>query len=156
LGAAGIIDALLQQRLAGALRDPTMGLPTMGLPTVGLAVQDHRVDGAADVVNGGVADDLDGPGVRVDLHFADMKAVWERGDLARDLADAGERAAQLRGQTCVIPRRHRDGEQVERAVGAGDGEIPVGEIDPGFGGLEQMRRDAAALFDDFIRGLVSS
>jgi hypothetical protein len=57
---------------------------------MGLAVQDHRVDDAADIVDGGVPDDLCGPGLGVDLDFADMKPVRERGDLARDLADAGE------------------------------------------------------------------
>ena len=68
------------------------------------------------------------------------------------LADAGERPAQLLGQARSSLRRRGDGEQVERAVGAGDGEMPVGEIDVGFGCLEPMRRDAPALLDDFARG----
>jgi hypothetical protein len=70
--------------------------------------------------------------------------VRERGDPARDLTDADERPAQLRGQTRVILRRRRDGEQVERAVCAGDPELPVGEIDVGFSRLEPVRRDAPA------------
>jgi hypothetical protein len=53
-------------------------------------VQDHRVDDAAGIVDGGVTDDLCGPGLEVDLDFADMKPLRERGDLARDLADADE------------------------------------------------------------------
>jgi hypothetical protein len=59
---------LLEQRLAGALRDPAMGL----------AVQDQRVHGAADVIDGGVADDLDGPGFRVDLDFAKHETRAEK------------------------------------------------------------------------------
>ncbi len=101
-----------------------------------LAVQDQRVDGAADVVDGGVADDLDGAGLGVDLDFADVKPVRKGGDLARDLADAGQRTAEFLGQARVIPRRRRDSEQVERAVGTGDGEMPVGELDVGLGRLE--------------------
>jgi hypothetical protein len=83
-----------------------------------------------------------------------MKPVRKGGDLTRDLADAGERAAQLLGQARVIPRRRRDGEQVERAVGAGDGEMPAGEIDVGFGCLKPVRCDAPAPLDDFARGAV--
>ena len=51
LAALGIVDALLEQRLADALRDPAMCL----------ALYDQRVDDAADIVDSGVADDLDGP-----------------------------------------------------------------------------------------------
>jgi hypothetical protein len=135
---------LLEQRLTDALRDPAMGL----------AVQDQRVDGASDIVDGGVAGNLDGAGLRVDLDFTDMKPVREGGDLARDLARAGECAAQLLGQTGIILCRRRDGEQVERAIGTGDGEMPVGEFDVGFGCFEPMRRDAPAPLDDFARGII--
>jgi hypothetical protein len=121
---------LLEQRLAGALRDPAMCL----------AVYDQRVDGAADIVDGGVADDLDAPSLRVDVRVANMKPMREAGDLARDLADVGERPTQLLGETRVVPRRRCDSEQVERAVGTGDGEMPVGESDVGFGRFEPMRR----------------
>jgi hypothetical protein len=42
---------------------------------VGLAVHDHRVDGAADVVDRRVADDLDHAGLRIDLNLADVAAI---------------------------------------------------------------------------------
>ena len=128
LAALGVVEALLEQRLAGALGDPAMGL----------TMQDERVDGAADIVDGGVADDLDGPGLWVDLDFADMKPVREGSNLARDLADTGERPAQLLGETRVVLRHRRDSEQVERAVGTGDGEMPVDEINVGLGCLEPV------------------
>ncbi|HEX9535450.1 MAG TPA: hypothetical protein VF924_08245 [Stellaceae bacterium] len=41
-------------------------------------------------------------------------------------------------ETRVVLRHRCDSEQVERAVGTGDGEMPVGEIDVGFGCLEPM------------------
>ena len=70
LPVAGVVEALLQKRLADALRHAAMGL----------AVDDHRVDRAADIVDGGVAHDLDGAEFRVDLDLADMAAVREGRD----------------------------------------------------------------------------
>ena len=40
--------------------------------------------------------------------------------------------------------------QRDRAVGAGDGEAPVGELDVGFRGLQHMRGDLAALVDHLL------
>src|ERR1700730_7889735 len=73
LAGRGIVDALLKQGLASALPDPA----------IRLAVQDQRVDGAADIVDCRVAGDLDPPGLGIDLDLADVKAMWEEGgDLA--------------------------------------------------------------------------
>src|ERR1700732_962917 len=91
LAGRGIVDALLKQGLAGALRDPAMRL----------AVQDQRVDGATDIVDRRVAGDFDTPGLGIDFNLADVKAMWEGGDLTIHLTGAGERAAQLLGQTVI-------------------------------------------------------
>ena len=58
---------MLPQRLADALGDAA----------VGLAVQNQRIDGAADIVDRGVARDLDVAGVGVDLDLADRAAERE-------------------------------------------------------------------------------
>ncbi len=92
-----IVDALLKQGLAGALRNPAMRL----------AVQDQWVDGAADIVDRGVAGDFDTPGLGIDFNLADVKAMREGGDLAHHLADAGEGAAQLLGQATIVTVRSR-------------------------------------------------
>src|SRR5712672_1255589 len=110
LAGRGIVDALLKQGLAGALRDPAMRLP----------VQDQWVDGAADIVDRRVAVDLDPPGLGIDFDLTDVKAMWEGGDLAIHLTSAGERAAQLPWQTMIVTRRCRDFKEIERAVGAGN------------------------------------
>ena len=60
---------MLPQRLADALDDAA----------VGLAVQDQRIDGAADVVDRGVAHDLDVAGVGIDLDLADRAAERKAG-----------------------------------------------------------------------------
>ena len=70
---AGVVEAVLDQRLPDPLRDAA----------VGLAVDDHRVDGAADVVDGGVAHDRDHAGVGIDLDLADVAAVAVAGDNSR-------------------------------------------------------------------------
>ena len=73
LSGAGVVEALLQQRLTDALRDAA----------VGLAVDDQRVHGAADVVDGGVPDDRQRPELGLDLDLADMAAVGKAGDARR-------------------------------------------------------------------------
>ena len=65
-----IVVAIFEQRLAGALGDAAMRL----------AMQDHRVDRAPDVVDSGVADDIDSTGFRIDLDLADLRAVGKACD----------------------------------------------------------------------------
>jgi hypothetical protein len=69
--------------VAGALGDAAMRL----------AVQDQRIDRAADIVDRAVARELDFAGFPIDLDFGDMEAVREGGDAADDIASAVERSA---------------------------------------------------------------
>jgi hypothetical protein len=46
-------------------------------------MQDHRVDRAPDVVDSGVADDIDSAGFRIDLDLADLRAVRKARDRQR-------------------------------------------------------------------------
>ena len=62
--------ALLEQCLAHALGDAAMGL----------AVQDHRIDRPTDIVDRGIADDLNRTRFRIDLDFANLRAVGETCD----------------------------------------------------------------------------
>ena len=63
-----VIDGVLQQRLADALHDAAMQL----------AVDQHRIDDGAEVVDRGVLHDLDVAGVGIDLDLADVAAVRDR------------------------------------------------------------------------------
>src|SRR5262249_36047368 len=65
--AAAVVGATLEQRLADAL----------GEAAVDLALDDHRIDDGADVVDAPETDDLDAAGVRIDLELADMRPVAE-------------------------------------------------------------------------------
>ena len=65
LAALPVVDAAFEQGLPDPLCDPAMGL----------AMQYARIDRAADVVDGGIADDLDRPQFEVDLDFALRKRI---------------------------------------------------------------------------------
>jgi hypothetical protein len=95
---------LLHHRLADALRHAT----------VGLAVNNQRVDGAANVVNAGVLHDLPSSEIRIDLDLPDVAAVGETRIVHGLIAYSGQRPAQLIWQIgalghrgCNLAKRHR-------------------------------------------------
>ena len=53
---------------------------TLGNAAMGLAVHDHRVDGAPDIVDRRIADDLDRTGLGIDLDLADLGTVRKTRD----------------------------------------------------------------------------
>ena len=61
---------VFEERLTHALGDAAMGL----------SMEDHWIDGAADIVNGNETDDLDGAGFDVDLDLTDLRAEWKACD----------------------------------------------------------------------------
>jgi hypothetical protein len=65
LPAIWIIDRAFEKRLADALHDPAMDL----------SLEQKRVDGAAEIVDDGVAFDGDDTGVGIDLDLDDVAAV---------------------------------------------------------------------------------
>ena len=60
-----VVDDVLDQRLADALRDAAVNLP----------FADHRIDHHAEIVDGDKAVDADRAGLRIDLDLADLAAV---------------------------------------------------------------------------------
>jgi hypothetical protein len=53
---------------------------TLGDAAMGLSVENHWIDGAADIVNRNETDDLDGAGFDVDLDLTDLRAEWKACD----------------------------------------------------------------------------
>ena len=99
-------------------------------------------------------DDLDHPGLRIDLDFADVRASGKgevRGIVERRLVEPGLELVQR------IVMRHicgeRDVTECLAAIGASDGELAVLEFDVGFRGFEQVRSDLLALGDDLVQRL---
>jgi hypothetical protein len=60
-----VIDQVLDQRLAGTLSDPAKDL----------ALDQHRIDHRANVVDSHVADECDKAGEFIDLNFTDMRSI---------------------------------------------------------------------------------
>src|SRR5262245_4027816 len=113
---------MLEQRLAEAL----------GEAAVNLALDDHRIDDGADVVDAPEADDLDAASIGIDLDLADMGAVAE-GE-ARWIVNGGLLQAGLDGLEWKVVRDiggARDLRERHAPVGARDDEGAVGEIDVG-------------------------
>src|SRR5260370_28568295 len=67
LPAVWIIDRMLKESLANALYDPAMDL----------ALEEERVDGAAEIVDDGVALDCNDAGIGIDLDLDDVTPVGE-------------------------------------------------------------------------------
>ena len=121
--------AVLEQSLADPLGDAAMGL----------AVQDHRVDRATDIVDRGIADDLDGTGLGIDLDLADLRAVGKTGDGERLVGDAGERPLQILWQVIARNGGRGDLENADLTIGAGDTVSAAFELDVNFASLRWPR-----------------
>src|SRR4029077_15484480 len=89
------------------------------------------------------------PGLRIDLDFAGVAAVWEvtgAGAVGRSLIEAGLHAGR---QLLQLEGRLRHFVDAEALVGAGDGEAAILEFHVVFGGSEEVRRALFALGEIF-------
>src|SRR6516162_6887033 len=87
LRAVAFVDAALVQDLADALRDRA----------VRLAVQDAGIDGAPDVVDASITDDLDRAQFEIDLDLADVAAIRISADRHGLVAFGRQRSGQFVG-----------------------------------------------------------
>src|SRR5215831_9990528 len=99
---------MLKDSLANALDDPAMDL----------ALEQERVDGAAEIVDDGVALDYDGAGIGIDLDLDEFAAVgvglsWRHAVMRRI-----ERQFHPHKQCRVILRRLGDREKLAEEIGA--------------------------------------
>ena len=108
-----------------------------------LALADHRVDGHAEIIDGGKAVDAHRAGFRIDFHLADLAAVRIIGRAAghaRPGADAVKAKPELKDR----PRRRKEraGHVADRHpfVGADHREGAGVEFDVGGGRFQQRAR----------------
>ena len=113
----------------------------------------QRIDRAADVVDGGVADDLDRPQFEIDLDFADMAAIGKAADRDGLIAFGGQGSAQIGGEIVAAHRLACRLEYADGAVGTLHGESAAGEFDVVLGRFEHVGSDPLALGDDRVRRL---
>ena len=119
---------------------------------VGLAVDDQRIDAAPDVVDRGVARDLDRAGVGIDLDLADRAAVRKHRLVHLVVGHHRDAVLEVVGQRVA---RSLGGkfEEIEAAVGVARREAPVVELDLVRRLAEDDRGDALAFGDDLDGGL---
>jgi len=118
---------------------------------VRLAVDDHRVDAAADVVDRRESRDVDLARLRIDLALAYRASVGEDRVVHLVVGDDGESARQLLGQE-GFRRVSRQLQKAVRPERVRRREAPVGEADLRRAGLEHVGGDFLALFDEFLGG----
>src|SRR5262245_30278737 len=108
---------MLKESLANALHDPAMDL----------ALEQERVDGAAEIVDDRVALDCDHAGIGFDFDLDNVTAVGEglswRYAVMRRVEPRLHACRQFRG----IARRLRHRENIEAEIGAGHTEYPIGK-----------------------------
>ena len=109
-----------------------------------LTLGQHRIDDVADVLDDGVAHDLQRARVRIDLDFAHVAAIRERDGGWLELAGGGQPI--VAGLLGVLG----DFRQRQRAVGPGEAEMAVGELDVLELGVEHVGGDLPALGDRVV------
>ena len=139
-----IIDRMLKESLANALYDPAMDL----------ALEQERVDGAAEIVDDGVALDYDGAGIGIDLDLDDVAAIGEglswRYAVMRSIEAWLHACRQLRG----IARRLRHRENIEAQISARHAEYPIGKAYVVRRDFQKVRGELRAFADDGAPRLV--
>src|SRR5215468_3509499 len=135
---------MLKESLANSLYNPAMDL----------ALEQERVNGAAEIVDDGVALDDDDAGIGVDLHLDDVAAVGEglswRYAVMRRIEPRFHARRQFRG----IARRLRHRENIEAEIGTGHAEYPIGKTYILRRHFQKVRSELHAFADDGASRLV--
>src|SRR6202453_2600379 len=139
-----VVMRAFEQRLAHALSDAA----------VHLALDDHRVDELAEVVDGGPTVDRDDARLRVDLELADMDTGRE-GEVGRIPESAFLEPWFEFLAVELVPHigLQRDRAEVDRFVSALDGELAVLEFDIPFRGLKAVACDLLGFGFDLVERL---
>src|SRR5215510_4865001 len=135
---------MLKESLANALDDPTMDL----------ALEQERVDCAAEIVDDGVALDFNDGGIGIDLDLDDVAAVGEglswRYAVMRRIEPRLHARRQFRG----IARRLRHRKNIEAEISAGHAEYPISKTYVLRRDFQKVRSQLRAFADDGASRLV--
>src|SRR6266446_6558453 len=135
---------MLKESLANALYDPAMDL----------ALEQERVDGAAEIVDDAVALDCDDAGIGIDLDLDDVAAVGEGLSWRYAVMLCIEPRLHARRKFRGIARRLRHRENIEAEIGAGHAEYPVGKTYVLRRDFQKVRSELSAFADDGASRLV--
>src|SRR5438876_9794819 len=119
-----------------------------------LALEQERVDGAAEIVDDAIALDYDAASIGIDLDLGDVAAVGEglswRHSVMRRVESRLHASRQFRG----IARRLRHRENIEAEIGAGHAEYSIGKMYVLRRDFQKVRSELRAFVDDAASGLV--
>src|SRR6516164_6066882 len=119
-----------------------------------LALEQERVDGAAEIVDDGVALDYDDAGIGINLDLGDVAAVGEglswRYAVMRRVQPRLHPGRQFRG----IARRLRHRENIEAEISAGHAEYPIDKTYILRRDFQKVRSELRAFADDGASRLV--
>ena len=120
----------------------------------GPALEQERVDGAAEIVDDGVALNCDGAGIGIDFDLDDVAAVGEglswRYAVMRRIEPRLHACGQFRG----IARSLRHRENIETEIGAEHAEYPIGKTYILRRDFQKVRSELRAFADDGASRLV--
>src|SRR5262249_12384588 len=123
---------------ANALHDPTMDL----------ALEQERVDGAAEIVDDSVALNYDGAGTGIDLDLDDVASVREGLSWRHAVMRRIEPRLHARRQFRGIARRLRHRENIEAEISAGPAKSPPGKPSPRPGHVQRGPGGLRAFADE--------
>src|SRR5579862_2701249 len=144
LAALLVIDKLLKERLADALRDPADDL----------ALDHRRIDDGADVFGSDITHDLDFTGLRVDVDHGDMSAACEAAEFW--IVERGDFKARVELRRNVLGRevallRHLAKRQSFRTIDRLDYTVDDGELFDRH--LQEVRAQSKHTAAQFLGGL---
>src|SRR5262245_30868332 len=137
---------MLKESLANALYNPA----------VDLALEQERVDCAAEIVDDGIALDYDDAGIGIDFDLDDVATVGEGLSWRYAVMRRIEPRFHARGQFRGIARRISHRENIEAEIGAGHAKHPIGKTYILRRDFQKVRSELRAFADDGASRLVES
>src|SRR5437016_11328138 len=119
-----------------------------------LALEQERVDGAAEIVDDRVALDCDDAGIGFDFDLDNVAAVGEGLSWRYAVMRRVEPRLHARRQFRGIARRLRHRENIEAEIGAGHTEYPIGKTHVLRRDFQKVRSELRAFVDDGASRLV--
>jgi hypothetical protein len=123
-------------------------------PAMNLALEQERVDGAAEIVDDRVALDCDDAGIGFDLDLDKVAAVGEGLSWRYAVMGRVEPRLHVRRQLRGIARRLRHREHIEAEIGAGHAEYPISKTYVLRRDFQKVRSELSAFVDDGASRLI--
>jgi len=135
---------MLKKSLANTLCDPAMDL----------ALEQERVDSAAEIVDDGIALDYDDAGIGIDLDLDDVATVGKGLGWRHSVTRCIEPRLHARRPFRGIVRRLRHRKNIEAEISARYAEYPIGKTYVLRRDFQKVRSELSAFADDGVSRLI--